>query len=107
MAFRSESTGRLAQHPFLRRRLPLVYEDLSSTYARNLHKWLIVAPMVGVVVGLTMTGLAVLVLRKMWPPVLAYYLQHEWAIVPGLVLGCAVAGLIMQFTTPDPNEHST
>ncbi len=104
--FQKRST-RLPKHPFLRRRLPLVYEDLSSTYARNLHKWLIVAPLVGVTVGLTMTGLAVLVLRVIWPPVLAYYLGHHWAIVPGLLLGCAVAGLIMQYGTPNPNEHST
>ena len=76
-------------NPFLKSRLPLVYEDLSSTYARNLHKWLVVAPLVGVTVGLTMTALAVLVLRELWPPVLAYYLGHHWAIVPGLVVGCA------------------
>ncbi len=93
--------------PFLKRQLPSVYEDLSSTYARNLHKWLIVAPLVGVTVGLAMTALTVLVLRKLWPPVLVYYLHHHWAIVPGLVVGCAVAGLIMQYGTPDPNEHST
>lgn len=92
---------------FLLKRLPLVYEDLSSAYARNLHKWLIVAPLVGVTVGLTMTALAVLVLRKLWPPVLTYYLGHHWAMIPGLVLGCATAGLIMQYGTPDPNEHST
>lgn len=98
---------KLSEHPLLRRRLPRVYEDLSSTYARNLHKWLLVAPLVGIVVGLTMTGLAVLVLREMWPPLLGYYLHHQWAIVPGLVLGCALAGLIMQFGTPNPNEHST
>lgn len=102
--------GRYAQlktHPILRRRLPLVYEDLSSTYARNLHKWLIVAPLVGVTVGLIMTGLAELLLRGIWPPVLAFYLGHHWAIIPGLAVGCAAAGLIMQYGTPNPNEHST
>ena len=107
MASDGKVSGRFLRHPFLRRRLPLVYEDLAGTYARNLHKWLIVAPLVGVTVGLTMTALAVLVLRKMWPPVLGYYLQHHWAIVPGLVVGCAAAGLMMQFGTPDPNQHST
>ncbi len=95
------------RHPFLERRLPLVYQDLTSTYARNLHKWLLVAPLVGVTVGLTMTAMVELVLHKMWPPVLAFYLGHHWAIVPGLVVGCALAGLIMQYGTPDPNEHST
>jgi CIC family chloride channel protein len=43
----------------------------------------------------------------MWPAVLAYYLHHHWAIVPGLVLGCALTGLIMQYLTPSPNQHST
>jgi CIC family chloride channel protein len=43
----------------------------------------------------------------MWPPVLNYYLHHHWIMIPGLLFGCAVAGLIMQFFTPDPDEHST
>lgn len=94
-------------HPFLKRRLPRIHADLTSTYARNLHKWLIVAPLVGVTVGLSMTALAELVLRKLWPPVLAFYLAHHWAIVPGIMAGCAIAGLLMQYGTPDPNEHST
>ncbi len=102
-----QSLTKWLDHPFLKRRLPLVYEDLSNTYSRNLHKWLIVAPLVGVTVGLTMTGLALLVLRKLWPPLLAYYLGHHWTIIPGLVVGFAVAGIIMQYSTPDPNEHST
>jgi CIC family chloride channel protein len=91
----------------LRRYLPKVQEDLSATYARNLHKWLIIAPLIGVLAGLTITTVAVLILRDMWPPVLAYYLHHHWAIVPGLVIGCALTGLIMQYLTPDPNQHST
>ena len=99
--------ARLPAHPFLKRRLPRVYEDLTGTYARNLHRWLVVAPLVGVTVGLTMTALAALVLHRLWPPILAFYLSHHWAIVPGLVVGCALAGLLMQLGTPDPNEHST
>jgi CIC family chloride channel protein len=43
----------------------------------------------------------------MWPVVLSYYLHHHWAIVPGLVFGFIVTGLLMQFLTPDPDEHST
>ncbi len=91
----------------VRRYLPLIQEDLSATYTRNLHKWLIVAPIIGVLVGLTITGIATVILRRMWPAVLGFYLHHHWAIVPGLVLGCALTGLIMQFFTKDPNEHST
>ena len=91
----------------LRRYFPPVHQDLRATYTRSLHKWLLIAPIVGVVSGLTITAIAVVILRRMWPPVLAYYVHHHWAIVPGLVLGCAIAGLLMQFCTPDPNEHST
>lgn len=91
----------------LRKRLPLVHEDLLATYARDLHKWIVVAPLIGVVSGLTITGVAVVILQHLWPAVLRYYLAHHWAIIPGLVLGFFVTGLIMQHLTPDPNEHST
>ena len=91
-----------------RRYLPHpVQQDLAATYARDLHKWLIVAPIIGVTVGLLITVVATVVLRDAWPPVLRYYLGHHWAIVPGLVVGCAIAGLLMQFLTPDPNVHSS
>jgi CIC family chloride channel protein len=53
------------------------------------------------------TGVVVIILGKLWPPVLGYYLHHPWAIVPGIFFGFVVAGLIMQFLTPDPNQHST
>jgi CIC family chloride channel protein len=102
-----DSPTRLSQHHALRRYLPRVHEDLSATYTRDLHKWLLIAPMIGVMAGLTITAVAEILLRRIWPPVLAYYLHHHWAIVPGLVLGCAITGLIMQFMTPDPDEHST
>jgi CIC family chloride channel protein len=98
---------RFLEHPLLRRYMPLVQEDLTAVYSRDLQKWLVVAPLIGVTVGLAITGNAVIILGKLWPAVLAYYLRHHWAIVPGLVLGFAVTGLIMQFLTPDPDEHST
>ncbi len=95
------------KHPLLRKYLPLVHEDLTATYARDLRKWLLIAPIVGVLTGLAITGVTIIILGKLWPAVLGYYLRHHWAIIPGLVLGFAVTGLIMQFLTPDPNEHST
>lgn len=78
-----------------------------ATYSRDLHKWLLFAPVIGVVTGLLITGITVILLNKMWPAVLGYYLSHHWAIIPGLVLGFAATGLIMQLLTPDPNKHST
>ncbi|HTV13640.1 MAG TPA: chloride channel protein, partial [Acidobacteriaceae bacterium] len=97
----------ILRHPLLRRYLPLVHEDLIHVYARDLHKWLVIAPIIGIITGLAITGIAIVILNKVWPPVLHYYLSHHWAIVPGLVLGTVLAGLIMQTLTPDPDEHST
>src|ERR1700685_4643435 len=99
--------NRFLQHPFLRRYLPLVHEDLTAVYSRDLQKWVLVAPLIGVTTGLAITGIAALLLGKLWTWVLNFYLAHHWAIVPGLVVGFALTGRIMQYLTPDPDEHST
>jgi CIC family chloride channel protein len=103
----TKRTRWVSKYPLLRRYLPLVYEDLGATYTRNLHKWLIIAPIIGIVTGLVVTAVAQIILRKLWPAVFAYYLHHHWSMIVGLALGFAVTGLIMQFMTPDPDEHST
>lgn len=97
----------LLHHPLLRKYLPLVHEDLVAVYSRDLQKWLIVAPIIGVSTGLVITAITEIILRKLWPPVLQVYLHHHWVIVPGLVLGFGLTGLIMQFLTADPDDHST
>ena len=96
-----------SKYPLLRKYLPLVHDDLGATYTRNLTKWLLIAPIIGVVSGLTVTAVAVIILREVWPPVFSYYLAHHWVMVPGVTLGFLATGLIMQYFTPDPNEHST
>ncbi len=83
----------LLQRPLFRRYLTLVQEDLTAVYARDLRKWLIIAPVIGLTTGLVITGIVVIILGKLWPAVLSYYLLHHWAIVPGLVLGFLVTGL--------------
>jgi chloride channel protein, CIC family len=98
---------RISAHPLLRKYLPLVHEDLLKIYARDLRKWLVIAPIIGLVTGLVITGVVIVILRKVWPPVLNYYLGHHWAMVPGVTLGFVATGLIMQYLTPNPNEHST
>ena len=85
----------------------LIHEDLTAVYARDLRKWLVIAPLIGLVTGLMITALVVVILNEMWPPILSYYLHHRWSMVPGLLVGCAATGLIMQHLTPDPDEHST
>jgi chloride channel protein, CIC family len=104
---RPDSAAGILKHPLIRKYLPLVHDDLTAVYARDLRKWLVIAPLIGVITGLAITAIAILILDKMWPPILGYYLHHHWAMVPGLLLGFILTGLIMQFLTPDPDEHST
>jgi chloride channel protein, CIC family len=91
----------------LRKYALLVRRDLVAAHSRDLHKWLYVAPIIGVLTGLTVTGIAVMILDVIWPPVLAYFIAHHWAIIPVLLAGFVLTGLIMQYFTPNPNEHST
>ena len=84
-----------------------VRKDLAATYSRDLHKWLLIAPVIGMVTGLLITGVVVIILDLLWPAILNYYLRHHWAIIPGLLAAFVITGLIMQYLTPDPNEHST
>jgi chloride channel protein, CIC family len=99
--------NRVLAHGRLRKYTSLVREDLAATYSRDLHKWLLIAPIVGVVTGLVITAIAAIILKVIWPPLLSTYLRHHGAILPGLVAGFVVTGFIMQFLTPNPDEHST
>jgi chloride channel protein, CIC family len=96
-----------ARYPKLRRYAALVRDNLAETYSRDLHKWLVIAPILGVVTGLLITLLVKIILIWMWPRVLRCYLRHPLAIFPGLACGFVIAGLLMQYLTPDPDEHST
>lgn len=91
----------------LNRYRSLVRADLSATYARTLHKWLLVAPLIGLCVGLFITLLTQAVLVVVWPAALRLYLAHHWLMVPGVTLGFVLAGVVMQRFTPNPDEHST
>jgi CIC family chloride channel protein len=107
-ATKRESLGkRFLAHPLVTKYVSPLHTDITEVYARDLRKWLVIAPIIGLVTGLVITGVVVIILGKLWPPVLRYYLNHHWSIVPGLVFGFVVTGLIMQFFTADPDEHST
>src|SRR5208282_4234416 len=95
------------KHPRLRKYTALVNEDLAATYSRDVQKCFLVAPIIGILTGLIITGIAVLILGIIWAALLPYYLAHHWAIVVGLVAGFFLTCLFMHFGTPDPNEHST
>jgi len=91
----------------LRKCVSLVHEDLAQTYSRDVQKWLLVAPIIGVVTGIIITLITIVILRGAWAVLLPYYLSHHWAIIPCMVGAFLVTGIIMQYLTPDPNEHST
>ncbi|MDE3127124.1 MAG: chloride channel protein [Gemmatimonadota bacterium] len=91
----------------LRRYLSLFRSDVAAAYTRDIHKWVVVAPLLGVATGLLITALVEIILRWAWPPLLRFDLAHPSAIVPSLTLGFVAAGLLMQYLTPDPDEHST
>jgi CIC family chloride channel protein len=99
--------SRLLNHPRIRRYSALINEDLSATYSRDIQKWLVVAPIIGIVTGLFITAIATLILDTIWVRVLPYYLLHHGAIAVGLLIGFVLTGIIMQYGTPDPDEHST
>ncbi|HVA95037.1 MAG TPA: chloride channel protein [Candidatus Dormibacteraeota bacterium] len=97
----------LRNHPRIFKYSLLVREDLRSTYSRDLHRWLMIAPILGVTTGLLITLIAEVILKWIWPPVLQYFLAHKFAMIPGVTIGFIMAGLLMQYLTPDPDEHST
>lgn len=85
----------------------LVHEDLSAVYSRDLHKWLLVAPVIGVITGLLISGVVFVILDYQWAHLLPIFYSHPLLIVPLTTLGFLLTGLIMQFLTPNPNQHST
>jgi chloride channel protein, CIC family len=95
------------KYPVLRRYATIFHSDLSATYSRDTQKWLLIAPIIGVAVGLLITLLTKVLLDVVWASILRIYLHHHWMIIPGLVIGFYLTGVIMQYCTPDPNEHSS
>jgi CIC family chloride channel protein len=98
---------KMLNRPGIRRYTTLVHADLTATYSRDIQKWLLIAPVIGVITGLFITGIATLILDTIWVRLLPYYLLHHWAIAVGLLVGFLLTGIIMQYGTPDPDEHST
>ena len=99
--------SRWFDNPLIRKCSALVSEDLSATYSRDIQKWLLVAPFIGVASGLVITGIALLILSGIWPVILPFLLDHHGAIIPVTLFGFLLTGLIMQFLTRDPDSHST
>lgn len=102
-----DSPHPILNHPLIARYAGLVRADLRSTYSRNLHKWLLIAPLIGLTVGLFIIALSEVMLVHLWPVVLGLYQAHPWVMIPGLLAGFIFAGWVMQRFTPNPDEHST
>ncbi len=96
-----------SRYPVLHRYAAICRADFRATYSRDIQKWLLVAPIIGVLVGLLITLLTKVALDVIWARVLPIYLNHHWTIIPGLVAGFFLTGLIMQSRTSTPDEHST
>ncbi|MGH7935230.1 MAG: hypothetical protein ACREQN_18970, partial [Candidatus Binataceae bacterium] len=96
MSFLSRITeSRWFNHPLLRRYTALIHEDLTATYSRDIQKWLVVAPIIGILTGLIITGITVIILNTIWGRMLPFYLRHHWLIIPGLLIGFFITGVIM------------
>ncbi len=93
--------------PFYHKYIAVVHSDFTAIYSRDTHKWLLLAPVIGAITGLLITGVVVLILHIQWAFLLSLYYRHHLLIVPLTTLGFLIAGLIMQYLTPDPNQHST
>ncbi len=99
--------SKLLNHPLLRKYTALVHEDLAATYSRDIQKWLLIAPIIGVATGLVIVLINLLILDTIWARALPAYMSNHWMIMPGLFVGFLLTGLIMQFLTPSPDRHST
>jgi chloride channel protein, CIC family len=108
MIKRKSLNSRISERcPYLRKYFAVVHADLSTTYGRDVGKWLLIAPLIGILTGAVIVLEVTLILRGIWGHLLPRYYAHHWLIIPGVVVGFGGAGLIMRYLTFDPDLHST
>jgi chloride channel protein, CIC family len=95
------------RYPYFRKYFAVVHSDLSRSYTRNVGKWLLIAPLIGILTGAVIVLEVVVILQGIWGHLLPRYYTHHWLIIPGVLVGFGTAGLIMRYLTPDPDLHST
>jgi chloride channel protein, CIC family len=61
------------RYPHLRKYFAVVHADLTETYARDVGKWLLIAPLIGIVAGLVIVLEVVVILRCIWAFLLPRY----------------------------------
>jgi hypothetical protein len=91
----------------VRKYLAVLHGDLNSTYTRDIGKWLVIAPLIGILSGAVILGEVRLILQVIWARLLPWYYAHHWLMIPGVSAGFGAPGLIMRYLTPDPDLHST
>jgi chloride channel protein, CIC family len=91
----------------LRKYFPVVHADPSRTHARDIGKWLLIAPVIGILTGGVIILEVIVILEGICAHLLPVYYFAHWSILPGVLVGFGAAGLIMRYLTPDPNLHST
>lgn len=87
------------RYPHFRKYLAVVHADLTETYARHVGKWLLIAPLIGIVSGLVIVLEALVILRGIWAFLLPRYCANHWLIIPGVLAGFGATGL-MRRTNP-------
>lgn len=95
------------RYPHLRKYFAALHADLSRTYARDIGKWLLIAPPIGILTGAVIVLEVIVILQGIWGRLMPQYYSHHWLIIPGVLVGFGAAGLIMRYLTPDPDLHST
>lgn len=70
----------LERFPHLRKYFAVVHADLTETYARDIGKWLLIAPLMGIVTGLVIVLEVVVILHGIWALLLPLYSTHHWLI---------------------------
>jgi CIC family chloride channel protein len=93
--------------PHVHKYFAVVHADLGRTYAQDVGKWLLIAPLIGILTGAVIVLEVVVILPGIWGHLLPPYYAHHWLIIPGVLVGFGAAGLIMRYLTPDPDLHST
>lgn len=92
------------RYPHLRKYFAVVHADFTRTHARDVGKWLLIAPLIGLLTGAVIVVEIVVILQGISTHLLPLYYLHHWLMFPGILVGFGTTGLIMRYR--DPDEHS-
>jgi hypothetical protein len=73
------------RYPYVRKYFAVVHADLSRTNIRDIVKWLLIAPLIGILTGAVIVLEVVLILPGIWGHLLPRYYAHHWLIYESLL----------------------